>query len=119
MANVQVGIQRGRDAAWLTYADVSGATWEIDVDVAERDGARPLPGSVVQGRRGERFICLTWGDVGTDGSFEMFRRAKLMLIEVDREVVRAARDADHLVARVVLTGDDGSPAAHEWILLRR
>ena len=32
----------------------------------------------MQGRPGARFIYLTWGEVVEDGSFAMFRRAKLM-----------------------------------------
>jgi hypothetical protein len=34
------------------------------------------------GRRGDRFIYLTWGDLGADHEFEMFRRAKVMLNRV-------------------------------------
>lgn len=109
MTNVHVGVQRGRDAAWLVGANEHEATWELEVDVVERDGHLDFRGPVVQGKRGDRFIYLTWGEVGADDSFEMFRRAKLMLNRIPGDVVRAARDADHLVARVNLTGDDGGP----------
>ena len=43
------------------------------------DGGVDLRGPAVHGRKGERFLYLTWGDVGADDSFAMFRRAKLMI----------------------------------------
>jgi hypothetical protein len=63
----------------------------------------------VQGRRGGRFLYLTWGDVGPDDRFAMFRRAKLMLDQVGAELVESASEAGGLVATVDLTGDDGGP----------
>ena len=39
----------------------------------------------------------------------MFRRAKLMLNRIDASVVGSALDAERLLARVDLTGDDGGP----------
>lgn len=109
LTNVHVGVQRRKDADCLVSAGEHEATWELDVDVVGEPGDFDFKGSVVQGRRGDRFIYLTWGEVGADGSFEMFRRAKLMLNRIDLDVVRAARVADHLMARVDLTGGDGGP----------
>ena len=62
----------------------------------------------MQGKRGERFLYLTWGDVGPDGEFEMFRRAKLMLDRVDPQVMESATRTGTL-AVVDLTGGDGGP----------
>ena len=39
-------------------------------------------GPAVHGKRGERFLYLTWGDVGPAGEFAMFRRAKLMFADI-------------------------------------
>jgi hypothetical protein len=63
----------------------------------------------VQGKRGDRFIYLTWGNVGPDDKFEMFRRAKLMLDRVAPDVIEAADRAGRLDAVVDLTGGDGGP----------
>jgi hypothetical protein len=59
----------------------------------------------VQGRRGARFVYLTWGDVDADGSFTMFRRAKLMLADLEPLVA----ETDQVVARVDLTDESGGP----------
>ena len=59
----------------------------------------------MQGRRGDRFIYLTWGDVGDDGSFAMFRRAKLLLADLEP----FAADAQTVIARVDLTDARGGP----------
>jgi hypothetical protein len=108
MANVHVGVQVGRDAASLVRADEPEACWDLDVEVVRTDGI-DFRGPAVQGRRGDRFIYLTWGEVGADGSFEMFRRAKLMLDRIDAAVIESAVEAGILEATVDLTGSDGGP----------
>ena len=67
------------------------AKWDVDVQVVTGDdGALDFKGPAVHGKRGERFLYLTWGDVGPDESFAMFRRAKLMLNHVDADLVSRA-----------------------------
>jgi hypothetical protein len=74
------------------------------------EGGVDFYGPYVQGRRGDRFVYLSWGTVDDDGTFAMFRRAKLMLDAVDPSVIAAARrPAAHLVGRLGLSGGDGSP----------
>jgi Family of unknown function (DUF5990) len=63
----------------------------------------------VQGKRGERFIYLTWGDIDDAGAFHMFRRAKLMLNRVDPAVMRDASSHGSLTAHVRLSDDFGAP----------
>jgi hypothetical protein len=109
MTNVHVGVQVRQEPAELTRADATEARWDLEIDVVERDGGRDFRGRAVHGRPGERFIYLTWGEVGSDGEFEMFRRAKLMLDRIDAGIVEAALDTVGLLARVDLTGDDGGP----------
>ncbi len=109
MTNVHVGVQQGREPTRLLRADMEPASWELNVDVVERDGDLDFRGPAVQGKRGDRFVYLTWGEVGESGSFEMFRRAKIMLNRIDGPTVETARTAEHMVARVDLTGDDGGP----------
>jgi hypothetical protein len=109
MANVHVGLQVRRDAAELVRADAPEAHWLFDVDVVRDSGVVDFRGPVVQGKRGERFIYLTWGDVGSTGEFEMFRRAKLMLDRIDPELIERAMQSGRLEAVVDLTGGDGGP----------
>lgn len=109
MDNVHVGVQLRREPVELVGADVARASWAVDIDVLDRDGGPDFRGPAVQGRRGDRFVYLTWGDVGPDGGFEMFRRAKLMLDRIDPALLTAARAAGALHARVDLTGEGGGP----------
>ncbi len=109
MNDVHVGVQYGRDPAGLVRADAAEARWEIEVDVVERNGQIDFRGPAVQGKRGDRFIYLTWGDVRAGHEFEMFRRAKVMLNRVDPNALDAGRVASSIVAQIDLTGDDGGP----------
>lgn len=109
MDHVHVGIQIGRDPAELVPADTSEAAWETEVSVVRKDGALDFRGPAVQGKVGERFIYLTWGNVDPDGGFEMFRRAKLMLGRVDANVMDLAMKAGRLHVVVDLTDDLGGP----------
>ncbi len=109
MDNVHVGVQVRRDPWALVPADRTRASWAVDIDVVRTDGALDFRGPAVQGRRGERFVYLTWGNVAADGGFEMFRRAKLMLDRIEPALVEAALAGGGLRARVDLTGDGGGP----------
>lgn len=93
MDNVHVGVQLGRDPAELARADRAGPLWEVDVNVARASGRPDFRGLAVHGKRGDRFIYLTWGNVGPDNVFEMFRRAKLMLDRVEPHLMEAAIEA--------------------------
>lgn len=109
MDNVHVGIQIRRDAAQLIRADVSEAVWETDVHVVRKDGVLDVRGPAVQGKVGDRFIYLTWGNVLPNDEFEVFRRAKLMLDRVERDLMESAMKAGRLDAMVDLTNDRGGP----------
>lgn len=108
--NVHVGIQIRKDPAELVAADATSARWTVDVRVEPVDGGLDFTGPAVHGVRGERFLYLTWGDLGDDGSFAMFRRAKLMLNRIDRALVRRAVDEQlALRASIDLTDGYGGP----------
>lgn len=102
--NVHVGIQVGRDAVDLVPGDSASAAWSIDLEVVATADGVDFRGPAVQGRRGERFVYLTWGDVAGDGTFTMFRRAKLMLADLEALVM-----SDHVSAVVDLTDERGGP----------
>lgn len=105
--NIHVGVQRKAEAVDLVPGDAGVAQWAFEVDV-KADG--DFRGPYVQGRRGERFVYLSWGAVDAAGTFAMFGRAKLMLGAVDPEIVRAADVPGHtLLATLALTAGDGGP----------
>jgi hypothetical protein len=98
--NVHVGLQVGSRPEGLVPGNAAEARWEADIRVVELDDERDFRGSAVYGKRGERFLYLTWGEY--DGQeFAMFRRAKLMLADVPH--------ADEVHADVDLTDDHGMP----------
>ncbi len=108
--NVHVGVQRRTEVVDLFPAGVGEVSWDLTVDLADVDGRPDFRGPHVHGRRGERFLYLSWGTVADDGSFTMFRRAKLMLGAVDTDLVRAAgHPGSRLVGSLRLTGSDGGP----------
>jgi hypothetical protein len=97
---VHVALQLRGEPFEAVPGDAESATWETDVQVVEGPNGRDFRGPAVQGRRGERFVYLTWGNVH-EGTFTMFRRAKLMLDE--------SPVGDDVTASVDLTDELGMP----------
>ncbi|MGI8799069.1 MAG: DUF5990 family protein [Pseudonocardia sp.] len=110
-ANVHVGVQRGKDVVDLVRADATSAQWSFDVRTRlVEDGSLDVGGPFVHGRRGDRFLYLSWGTVDDAGRFTMFRRAKLMFADIEPATLRAAADGDAvLVGRITLTDSCGNP----------
>ena len=111
LRNVHVAVQERADPVGLVPGDARSASWDIEIRVVTLDdGSVDTRGPAVHGRRGERFVYLTWGDVAADGSFHMFRRAKLMLGDVEPALLRTAEDSGApLVADVELSDERGGP----------
>lgn len=109
MENVHVGVQLGRNPEQLVRADTASPMWDVDVHVSRSGGRVDFRGPAVHGKRGDRFIYLTWVNVGPDNVLEMFRRAKLVLDRVEAHVMEAAVEAGFLRGEVNLTGGDGRP----------
>ncbi len=111
LEHVHVAVQVGGDPLGLVAGDATAAEWQIEVrPVVDGDGAIDLRGPAIHGKRGARFFYLTWGDVGDDGSFAMFRRAKLMVADIPSELLAlAAGDEGELVAELGLSDDQGCP----------
>jgi hypothetical protein len=58
--------------------DAPAAGWRFEVEAKRAaDGSIDFRGPLVSGRRGDRFLYLNWGTVAPDGTFQMFRRAKV------------------------------------------
>jgi uncharacterized protein DUF5990 len=103
--DVHVGVQFDRDPVGLVPADTTAPQWPLTVRVVDGD----FRGHFVHGKRGDRFLYVTWCDL-VGGRFEMFRRGKLMLDRIDPAVVTAAVDGRRtLVATVSLTDEKGGP----------
>lgn len=96
-SNVHVGLQVRGEPVHLVPADAAAAEWVAEIRTLDED----FRGPAVQGKKGERFVYLTWGTVDGD-SFSMFRRAKLMLAELPA-------DADEVTVDVDLTDEFGMP----------
>jgi len=94
---VHVGLQVRRDPQGLVPGDADRAEWVVDIRTDDGD----FHGPAVQGRKGDRFIYLTWGTYSAD-TFTMFRRAKLMLADLPRGV-------EDVTVEVHLTDDEGMP----------
>ena len=107
LTNVHVGVQVRDQPDQLVRADAPAVRWEVEVKVID-DGI-DFRGPAVHGKRGERFLYLTWGHVGEDGTFSMFRRAKLMFGDIDTDVLGAAITSGELVASIGLTDERGGP----------
>jgi len=121
--NVHVGIEDDRaDAAglpvpgrrWvateLVPGDAESASWEVAVTIRRGEDGIDFGGHFVRGDRSDRHLGLIWGEVPGDGTFRLFRGAKLRLVDVDRAVVEQAWQPGFvLVARVRLTDARGNP----------
>jgi len=70
--DVHVGIQVGKQPRELVPADAETSSWTIPIEVVAREAGLDLRGTAVHGGPGARFVYLTWGDVGENGSFAMF-----------------------------------------------
>ncbi len=77
-SDVHVALQVGKLPEHLVSADADHGTWTADVTVTPDGDFR---GPAVHGKRGERFLYLTWGELRGE-QFAMFRRIKLMLADL-------------------------------------
>lgn len=109
--NIHVGVQRQREAIELISGGAESATWSFEVPIRVGDDGTPdFGGPFVHGRRGNRFVYLSWGTVDGAGVFSMFRRAKLHFADVDTATLRAAIGrTGTLVAQLGLTDRCGDP----------
>ncbi|ASU81668.1 hypothetical protein CDO52_01625 [Nocardiopsis gilva YIM 90087] len=86
--NIHVAVQRGREPEGAVPGDAAEAVWEFTVEtVVAPDGTPDFRGPYVHGRRGARFLYLTWGEQPPGGPFTMFRRAKLFLDDLPAEAL--------------------------------
>jgi hypothetical protein len=101
--NVHVGLQVRSQPLGLVPGDTPDPQWSAAVEVVPCNGEVDFRGPAVHGRRGERFLYLTWGELRGE-QFDMFRRAKLILADCGADLSTA-----RVVADVDLSDEHGSP----------
>ena len=110
--NVHVGVQRRADVVDRVPGDAPDARWSVEVTprIAD-DGTVDFGGPYVHGRRGDRFVYLSWGTVDEEEpcTFGMFRRAKLHFADCDTADLASALAHGELVCRVRMTDSCGEP----------
>lgn len=126
---VYLGIQRKNEVIDLVPGNARRAVFSFQVDVISNSTARlDFRGPFVHGKKGDRFLYLSWGDLRKDGSFSMFRRAKLRLSQIDGrdlQTVLSSHSTCMVRCRINLKGEDGGPICgsivqkkSEWRFLR-
>jgi hypothetical protein len=115
--NVHVGVQRRNrptELLELKAADAPSVSWSFEVTVLSTAAGTDLRGPYLQAGPHRRFIYLSWGRVDHESNFLMFRRAKLLLADVEPTVLAAALRSGILIARLGLTDPKGQPVC-AWI----
>jgi hypothetical protein len=108
--NIHIAIQRVRDNIEAFPANANSVSWNFDCRTVETDGGIDFRGDYVQGKRGERFVYLSWGEVDAEGRFTMFGRIKLMLDGVPAQTLsRALQPGTRLLGSLELTSPKGGP----------
>ena len=108
---VYLGIQRRAEVIDVVPGDAVEAVFQLTIEVVpDAAGGFDFRGPYVHGKRGERFLYLSWGDLSADGTFAMFRRAKLHLSGLDpSDVAHAVETGGTLEGRLGLTDAKGGP----------
>ncbi|MDQ3107489.1 MAG: DUF5990 family protein, partial [Actinomycetota bacterium] len=105
--NVHVGVQRGTEVVQLQPGDAPSAKFAFGIVLRETDDGLDFRSPFVHGKPGDRFFYLSWGDVDGEGTFTMFRRAKLMLAGLPPGLVTI--DSGSIEGYLSLTDAKGGP----------
>lgn len=108
---IHVGMQRGKEVIDLVPGDAREAVFAFTICALHSDdGQIDFRGPFVHGKRGARFLYLSWGELLPDGQFRMFRRAKMQLSALAELDLADAEGASMVIEAVVnLTGPRGDP----------
>jgi hypothetical protein len=109
---VHVGVQRrANEVVGLVPGDADEAVFDLAMEVVADEQGVDFRGPFVHGKRGERFLYLSWGEVGPGDSFEMFRRAKLHLAPLAEADLAGTllRAGSRVEASLELTDGHGGP----------
>ena len=90
--------------------DAPAARWEMPVTVRRDEDGFDFGGPFVRGVRDDRHLGLIWGDRQGGDTLQVFRGAKLRLVDVDPGLIEQALRPGHtLIARIRLTDARGNP----------
>lgn len=109
---IRVGVQARRDPNTLlgiVPGDAASASWTLECTTKATEAGLDVNGPHIQGKPHQRFIYLSWLSDQGPGPLGMFRRAKLRLDDVPRELLEAAAGGRTLVGRITLTDGKGNP----------
>jgi len=110
--NVMFGLQ---DKHGAVDAVPATTTTEFDTElepVGAGSSGQDFRGDHVQGKKGDRFLYLSWGTADKTEPFVMFARAKIKLADIPTELLQAAADGEtDLECRVQATNTKGQPAS--------
>jgi Family of unknown function (DUF5990) len=108
---VYVGIQKKDEVIELFRGDAPQAVFNFSVEaIPDSKNGYDFRGPFVHGRKGDRFLYLSWGVVDKKGSFEMFRRAKIRFDGIDkRDLKRALSNSNRLVEGTIALTEGGGP----------
>jgi len=108
--NIHVGLARRTETVDLVPGDAETARWEFEITVRDLEDAFDIGGPFVHGKRGERHLGLRWGILNGDGSFTVFRAAKLRFSDVDPSALRhTVKTGGRLIGSLGLTDEHGWP----------
>jgi uncharacterized protein DUF5990 len=110
---IHVGVQEESQVIGLVDGDAGEAVFDVELDMVDTgEGELDFRGPYVNGKRGERFVYLVWGEVDGDGAFAMFKRLKLHLAPlVEQYTAPTVLAAKRVQAVLELTDTRGRPLA--------
>jgi hypothetical protein len=108
---VYLGIQKKEEVIDLVPGNVRKAVFNFPVDVITGSrGGVDFRGPYVHGKKGKRFVYLSWGELDSDGRFTMFRRAMLHFDAIKSKDLRSAMASSRIIDGTLgLTDDKGGP----------
>ncbi|MFK7916516.1 MAG: DUF5990 family protein [Ilumatobacter sp.] len=86
-------------------------SFHTELDLRAEGTSFDFAGAHVHGRRGDRFLYVSWGVPDSDGPFVMFARAKVKLNSIDNALLDRIGDDIIMVAEFQATNLAGQPAS--------
>ena len=108
---VLFGLQSGKAVKAPVSASKTTA-FDLEIQIVCEGSEIDFKGGQVQGRKGDRFVYLSWGLPGQDQQFTMFARAKIKLAGIPEDIrERAVKSGELLVCELQATNHKGEPAS--------
>lgn len=104
--SLHVGLEHGKERESIVRADAERVRFDFTVAFVDGD----FRGPYVTGKRGDRFVRLTWETVDDKDEWTMVGRTKIHLTGHEDLASEAVETGRRLEATVSLTGAKGGPA---------